>query len=256
MISITDSKIIQKFLTTLDKINQEFKKIYESDGMYNIKQGKIYCTSNINQMPRIVMGEYSSHSSTKLVNELFERMTITVNSAEYFEFRKNKKDPVGLIEIEDGSYIKFQTSMLKTTMIFEYEDYIDEPSHYTVLGKDLRTELNQLEVISKDIIMEETLMNELIKARSSSIKRLLLDTSSKTAVEGNYYDNVETYPSTTYLFEVSKKYLPSVGKLTLGVNFNLYKKEGNDQLYLVETVTDDKFFVMRHYDLLLNLQDY
>ena len=38
MISITDSKVIQKFLTTLDKINQEFKKIYESDGMYNIKK--------------------------------------------------------------------------------------------------------------------------------------------------------------------------------------------------------------------------
>ena len=32
IITIDDRKVIQKFLTTLDKINQEFKNVYEFDG--------------------------------------------------------------------------------------------------------------------------------------------------------------------------------------------------------------------------------
>lgn len=253
---IEDRKVIQKFLTTLDKINQEFKNIYESDGRYNINKGNIYCSSNSNQLPRIVMGRYNTHSTTKLVDDIFLSNIFTIIAPEYFEFRKDKKDPVCLIEICNGEYIKIQTEHLKKTLIFEYDNTVDDPNNFTVLGVDLRTEKDKLELIGSDVELTEDVINEMVATRGSgSIKRLLLDVENKTALEGKYYDDISGYDDTVYTFEGSKKFFPGIGKLTLKVHFNIYKKHDERNLYLVETVTDDKFFTIHHFDLCLSLQD-
>lgn len=254
--TIDDRKVIQKFLTTLDKINQEFKNVYEFDGRYNINKGNIFCSSNSNQLPRIVMGKYNPHSTTKLVDYIFNENIFTIIAPDYFEFRKDKKDPVSLIEISDGEYIKIQTEHLKKTLIFEYDSTIDSPDNFTVLGVDLRTEKDKLDLIGSNVELTEDVIAEMVATRGSgSIKRLLLDVENKTALEGKYYDSISGYDEKVYTFEGSKKFFPGIGKLTLSVHFNIYKKHDERNLYLVETVTDDKFFTIHHFDLCLSLQD-
>lgn len=255
-IKIEEPKLIQKFLTTLDKINQDIKNIHNFDGIYNIEEGKIYCSTNGEQIPRIVTGEYSSHSSTKLVNEFFNERKFTVDAPRYFEFRKSKKDPVEFIEIVDREYIKIQTTHLKEVYMVEYDEGILLSDEFSIAEVDLRnpTSSQKVSLLASNVTLNEECFEDLSKIRGSgSIKRYVLNTDDMTSKEVNYYSDVLSYNENEFLVETSKKYIVGFGKNTQSVKYNVYSVEADD-LILVETILDNKFLTIKQCDVYIDLR--
>ena len=177
---LDDPKEIQKFLVQLDNI----EKLYRSHDKFRdeiyIDKGEVLCTSpnNINS-PYMIDCNILDVTKTKEVYDFFINNSFALDTKEYFEFRKNKKDKINLIEIEDNILTLKRTS----GEIYSF-DFIN--------SKDIIEGNNKLKDNINNIFSEKEL--DYIELDESDIERVkkvnepfLLRMKDKVVIENDMY---------------------------------------------------------------------
>ena len=257
MDTITDIKVIAKFLTTLDKINQAYKNIYKCNSEYNISYGNIISDTNIDQIPAYAFGSIINEKSISIVFDYFSNNAITINSTEYFEFRKNKSDGVCEIEIEDREYIKL-IRQSGNNITFEYN-----PKISLSYGKFLSKFNSFSKVIDKPIEMSYDEVAKFHSLGDSQISRMVINLTKEEVNIGNDITPVDemTDKEDEFIYlSISKKFINGITKNTLksGVNYSeinvdVYAHNSNEDLIAIKVNVINKFFTIEQVFILLDI---
>jgi len=248
---IDDPKVIQKFVSELDKIDKIYRPIKDFNGNILIHNGVVLSESTPDQLPRLIKTWIKDTTKNKLVSEYFLNYTFAINCTEYFEFRKNKKDKLASIYLDNNGNICFTRINGE-----KLEFFID---HNKIVKKSNKI-INMINSLFTDTIVDDLYMDidniDIIRTGSKAFKLIVDVDKGKLDVIDAYdvYDSEDGFLQTVLM----SKFIKGIEykKLKSGIKASDIKIEVknsetlNHNLYLLsinienDTITTKQSFII------------
>lgn|GEM_PF-2934919 len=240
---IDDPKIVKDIVTLIQKVNQDYKNIYDSNGEYIWYEGTVMSSSK-KQFPQYVTSEvnYTNPHIKKGIPDFFSENTFTIQAQEFFQFHKDHNTTLLKLTIDDDNCFILEASRKKEEHIIDELRFpfnpavIDTINDFTEKAEELMGD----EIASFEF--DDEIINKILDYNNDPFN-FILDFDTNEISMFKYESDIE---SENYLNLINnKKFISGIKNgsvvATEGL-ISINEFNGNENLFFVTLTFNHKVF--------------